>query len=83
MWTLANISGENNLNYRDQILELGILRTIVKNLGIRPYKIIYYRIAAWLISNLVRGEPFPHFEQVKSLIDFEIHLSRLKQYLEH
>jgi len=64
MWTLANISGENTLLYRDQILEQGILNMIVKELGRTPKKIVYYRIAAWLISNLVRGEPFPSYSKV-------------------
>jgi len=64
MWALANISGENTLLYRDQILQSGILNLIVKELGRTPKKIVYYRIAAWLISNLVRGEPFPSFEKV-------------------
>ena len=68
MWTLANIAGEDNLSYRDQILEEGVLKLIVKNLTLTPRKICYYRTAAWLIANLVRGEPFPPFEKVQRVL---------------
>jgi len=74
MWALANISGENTLLYRDQILQEGILNLIVKELGRTPKKIVYYRIAAWLISNLVRGEPFPPFERVENTFAALTHL---------
>jgi hypothetical protein len=74
MWTLANISGENTLLYRDQILEQGILNMIVKELGRTPKKIVYYRIAAWLISNLVRGEPFPSYTKVEKTFGALTHL---------
>ncbi len=81
MWTLANISGENNLLYRDQILEHGILNMIVKKLKESPKKVRYYRTATWFISNIVRGEPFPPFEKVKNFIDFIFKFCRSKEYL--
>ena len=68
MWALANISGENNLSYRDQILEEGVLKLLAINLQTAPRAAAYYRIASWLISNLVRGYPFPPFEQVQRVL---------------
>jgi len=66
MWILANISGESNLVYRDQILE-GTVSLFAKELTKSPKKIMYYRTAAWLIANLVRGTPYPPYEKVEKI----------------
>ncbi len=65
MQTFINISGEDNLDYRDQILDLKVLDMIARELG-RDYRTLeYQKVAVRLISNLVCGPPFPSFEQVK------------------
>jgi len=64
MWALANIAGEKNLKYRDEILKQGILKKIVRQLCTTPKRILYSRTAVWLISNLLRGKPYPPYEEV-------------------
>jgi len=64
MWCLANICGENNLKLRDEIIEQGVLNLVVRELCKTPKKVLYYRTAAWLISNLVRGTPYPSYDKV-------------------
>ncbi len=64
LWSLANISGESCLSFRDKILDEKVLNLVVRELYKTPRKSVYYRTTAWLISNLVRGKPFPPFEKV-------------------
>lgn len=64
MWVLANIAGEDDLKYRDEILELGTLNEIITQLFRPPKRLFYGRTAVWLISNLLRGPPYPAFSKV-------------------
>jgi hypothetical protein len=65
MWTFANICGDTNLSFRDAVLQAGVMDQIVRELCTRPKALSYYKIAAWLISNLVRGKPYPPFQKVE------------------
>ena len=67
MWALANIAAEEDLSYRDTILDLGVLKEVVKQLRQPPKRNSYSRAAMWLISNLLRGYPFPSFSEVYDL----------------
>jgi len=78
IWALANISGEKDLAYRDEILEQDVLNLVVRELYKGAKSLKYYEIAAWLISNLVRGRPYPPFNQIAKafgalsyLVDYE------------
>jgi uncharacterized protein (UPF0248 family) len=64
MWTLANIAGDDNMLFRDKILSLDFLKLMVKQLCIGPKRTVYSRTAVWLISNILRGKPYPPFEKV-------------------
>ena len=64
MWAFANIATEERLEYRDALIKLGVLEEVARQLG-RPVKrALYVRTAVWLISNLLKGTPFPPFRQV-------------------
>lgn len=72
MWALANIAGEDDLIYRDAILKLGTMQQIVKQLCHASKRIIYSRTAVWLISVLVRGKPYPPFNEVCNFNEYSI-----------
>jgi len=74
MWCLANICGENNLKLRDEIIEQGVLNLVVRELCKTPKKVLYYRTAAWLISNLVRGTPYPSYDKIEKCFSALTHL---------
>lgn len=74
MWVLANICGESNLNHRDKILQMGVLDQVVRELSKTPKQASYNKTAAWLMSNLVRGTPFPPFEKVAKCFAALTHL---------
>ena len=65
MWILANIAGEADFQFRDKILETDILAFVARQLCTTQQKLGYYRTCAWLISNIVRGIPYPEYENVK------------------
>ena len=63
VWIVANIAGET-LEFRDFLLESGIvekMECLVPSL--KNYTALATQVA-WLISNLVRGKPYPNFEKV-------------------
>jgi len=64
MWALANIASEEDLKYRDMILDQGILKEITRQLCNPPKRLFYTRTAVWFISILIRGKPYPPFEKV-------------------
>lgn len=81
MWILANIAGEAEFEFRDKILETEILSFVSRQLCTTHKRVGYYKTCAWLISNLVRGTPFPEYDKVRStlnncknnfLIDFKV-----------
>lgn len=78
IWALANISGEKNLGYRDEILEQDVLNMVVRELYKGAKTLKYYEISAWLISNLLRGKPYPAYNKIAKvfgalsyLVDYE------------
>lgn len=54
IWALGNISGDC-IQYRDMILESGILDSILEQLG-NSSKLSMLRNATWAVSNLCRGK---------------------------
>jgi len=74
MWSLANISGESCLSFRDKILAENVLNLVVREIYKTQKNTIYYRTAAWLISNLVRGKPFPPYEKIEKSFAALTHL---------
>jgi len=78
MWSLANIAGDNDLSYRDAIIKEGALDLIVRVLATTPKTILFYRIAAWLFSNLLRGSPYPSFDKIEKTFASLAHLVEYK-----
>jgi hypothetical protein len=68
MWALSNIAGEKDLKYRDDMIENGIVDRIVRQMCTTPKRILYNRCSAWLLSNLLRGRPYPPYDKVHSEI---------------
>ena len=65
MFILANISGESFAS-RDIIIERGVVPKLVSLLEDETHSRAFITHIAWLISNLVRGTPYPAFEDVSS-----------------
>jgi hypothetical protein len=64
MWALSNLAGEEDLTIRDAILDRDIVRSLVKQISTSPKKSSYARTTAWLLSNLLRGKPYPSYDKV-------------------
>lgn len=67
MWILANIAGEAEFQYRDVVLETDVLTFVSRQLCRTQKRPAYYKTCAWLISNLVRGTPFPDCANVSQV----------------
>jgi len=63
---LGNISGKGT-QYRDLVLQAGVLEPLVKRLGDNPTgNLKSVRTYVWLLSNLCRGKPKPDFNFFES-----------------
>jgi len=73
LWILSNISGES-IVYRNDMLKLGIVdvldKLLIKFEG--PEDTIV--CVSWLISNLCRGEPYPRFNEISTLLPYIEHI---------
>lgn len=63
MWALSNIAGERAIDFRNLILDAGVLKEMVRQLCRTQKKHTYYRTAMWLISNILK-KPYPEFDKV-------------------
>jgi len=73
LWILANIAGED-ISYRDLLLERDIVmhvKNLLSGLDDTVEENFLVQIA-WLISDLVRGNPYPEFEQVNYLLSYSL-----------
>lgn len=59
-WALGNITGENDVKYRDIVLAEGAFPALLEVAKDRVSDLIVFAI-----SNLCRGEPFPDFEVIR------------------
>eukprot|EP01016_Furgasonia_blochmanni_P017679 TRINITY_DN20384_c0_g1_i1.p1 TRINITY_DN20384_c0_g1~~TRINITY_DN20384_c0_g1_i1.p1 ORF type:complete len:339 (+),score=77.30 TRINITY_DN20384_c0_g1_i1:87-1103(+) len=66
IWGLANITGDTH-DLRLMLIKEGIVEKILHVNTSKQRKIPVIRVTAWLMSNLVRGKPFPLYETVKAL----------------
>ena len=67
MWTLSNIAFETEINFKDLILDSGALKEVVRKIYGTQKSKKYYRIAMWLIYNLLK-KPLPDFDNVNKFI---------------
>jgi len=74
IWTLANISGEKDTAFRDQIIDEDAVNLVIRALCKTPKKMIYYRAAAWLMSNVFHIKPLPPFEKIEKVFAALTHL---------
>jgi len=74
IWTLANISGEKDPAFRDQVIEEDALYLVIRALCKTPKNVIYYRAAAWLMSNVFHIKPCPPFEKIEKVFAALAHL---------
>lgn len=64
MWALANLLGESDFSYRIEILKLDVIKKVIRLLCGAPKSMSYTRTVTWLLSNALRGPPYPPFDEV-------------------
>ena len=63
IWVLSNVAGDS-LEGRDALIEKGIIEQVEKLLDGNSYQTTFIAHCTWLISNLLRGKPYPPYEHV-------------------
>ena len=66
MWGLGNIAGDST-NLRDAILNKNGMDVILKAMG-ESENITFLKMAAWTVTNLMRGTPKPKYKMIKGAI---------------
>ena len=60
-WALGNIAGDS-ITCRNLVTQMGIVEPLLNILNRPGISISVLRIAAWTLSNLYRGKPYPPFQ---------------------
>ena len=66
-WALANIAGDSSA-FRDGVIDAGVVDPLAWMLATPSTPVALLRNAAWLMSNLCRGEPPPDVGAVQRLL---------------
>jgi len=69
VWILSNVAGDS-LDGRDALLQQGIIENIEKLLDGNSYQTTFISHTTWLISNLLRGKPYPDYALVRKRSSF-------------
>eukprot|EP01016_Furgasonia_blochmanni_P009265 TRINITY_DN13835_c0_g1_i4.p1 TRINITY_DN13835_c0_g1~~TRINITY_DN13835_c0_g1_i4.p1 ORF type:complete len:531 (-),score=92.78 TRINITY_DN13835_c0_g1_i4:61-1593(-) len=70
IWGLSNLTGDVH-DIRMKVLECGIVPQLIRILKNEKTPNLL-RVCSWMISNLVRGKPYPPYEKVAELIPFVV-----------